>query len=80
MRQHRVKLLTASVHDQRIASVVSVQVAQNVSLRIQHKGIYALPLRQVADIIGDHTVQPAHPVATANGNLSARPQIEDSAA
>ncbi len=66
-----------SINQQRLAPVVSVQIAQNMSLRIQRKSIHAMPMRQVTNVIRDHAVQPAHPVDATERNLCPGAEIVD---
>ena len=55
----------------RLSPIVGVQIAQDVSLRIEQESVHAVSRREIADIVGDHAVQPAHPVAAGERNLGA---------
>ena len=54
---------------QRVAAIVSVEISQNVPLRIQEKSVNAVSGGQVADVISDHAVKPAHPIAAGKSDF-----------
>src|SRR5258707_4234868 len=68
------------VQKQRIAPLISVQVTLNVSLRIEHESINSVPLGKVANVIRDHTVQPAYAVFARHVELRPGCKFEDAAA
>ena len=65
------QLRLIGIDEQRLSPIVGVQVAQNMSLRIEQKSIHTAPGLEIADVVGDHAVQPAHPVAAGERNLGA---------
>ena len=78
-RENLLGLPAVGVHRDRLAAIVGIQIAQNVPLRIQQKRIHALAHGQVADIVGDHPIQPAHAVAAGQRNLRPEPEVIDAA-
>lgn len=48
----------------RAAAPVHVQISLDATLRIQHKGVAAGVLLQAFDGVGDHSVEPSHPIST----------------
>src|SRR2546422_11583909 len=46
-----------------------------MSLRIEQEGIEPMAHRQVADIVGDHAIEPAHAVAPRDRDLGSPAQI-----
>ena len=67
-------LRLVGVNQQRLSPIVGVQIAQDMSLRIEQKSVYPVPGLEIADIVGDHAVQPARPVAASKRNLGSRAQ------
>src|SRR5580698_3472833 len=59
------------VESQGFAAIVGVHIAQNVALRIEQKGVNAPAYSQVPNIVGDHAIQPAQPVAASQCNFGA---------
>src|SRR5262249_52479711 len=51
--------------------VEDVQIAQNVALGIQNKGINPLVRGEITHVIGDHSIQPATPVSPGERNQRA---------
>src|SRR6266849_4686908 len=51
-----------------------------MSLRIEQEGVHAVAHRQIPDIVGDHAIEPAHPVAAGDRDLGSPAQIVDATA
>ena len=56
-------------HQQIVAAVVGGQVSLIAALRVQQKAVDAVIQRQIANVVGDHAIQPAHPVFPAQHQL-----------
>ncbi len=63
--------------DQKIfAAVIGSQVALIATLRRQHKIVDAVTNRQIADIVGDHAIQPANAVPVTDHQLGLPTHVE----
>ena len=60
--QNRFQLLRFRFDHDALRPIECVQIGLNFPLWIQEKGINTLTSSQIANIVGDHSVQPAHPV------------------
>src|SRR5215467_8470383 len=58
-----VTLRALAIHQQRIAPVKGIQISLDVSLGIEQKRVYAVAGSEIADIVRDHSIQPADAVA-----------------
>jgi hypothetical protein len=63
------------VDRQEFAAIICIQVAQNMSLRIQQESIYTMPNSEIANVIRDHPVQPPDPITAGNADLRAATQV-----
>ena len=55
-----------AIVDKRILEAKGLAVALNASLCVEYEAIVAFVLAQTLNIIGEHAIQPAHAVFTAN--------------
>src|ERR1017187_308887 len=77
--QYFVSLCVLRIHQQRVAALKGVEVRLNAALRVQHKGINAVAGGKIANVVGDHTVQPADAVAAGHRDLGAPIQVIEAA-
>jgi hypothetical protein len=64
---------------QRFSALEDVEVGLNTALRIQHERIDAVSSGQIPNIVRDHAIQPADPVAAGHGDLGAPAQVVEAA-
>ncbi len=77
--RHERRDLTAVGHEQQLVSeAVGVAVAEDAALRIQDKAVVAGAFGQALDVVGEHAVEPADPIRTADGDLPAIAEVEGS--
>src|ERR1700744_6511076 len=75
--RHEHRDLTAVGHHQQvIGEAVGVAVAEDTALRIQYKAVIAGAFGQALDVVGEHAVEPAHPIRAADGELPAIAEVE----
>ena len=67
-------------HDERLARVINVHIAENPALRVQQESIHPVSGGEIANIIRDHAVQPAHAIAAGKRNSCAEAEVINSAA
>src|ERR1035437_7002127 len=77
--QYFVPLCVLRIHQQRVAALKGVEVRLNAALRVQHIGIDAVAGGKIANVVGDHTVQPADAVAVGHRDLGAPIQVIEAA-
>ena len=65
------------VDKQVFAPVVNIHVGQNAALRIEQEVVVAMIQRQIANIVGEHAIQPAYPVFPGDHDLGSPIQIEE---
>ena len=75
-----VALPGVGIHQQILAAMVNIHVAQNVALNIQQEAVRPAIERQVSDVVGDHAIHPADAVWAADAQLASPSQIEDAGA
>src|SRR5207253_3632320 len=68
------------IHQQILAAMVNIHVAQNAALNIQQEAVHAAIDRQVSDVVGDHAIHPADAVRAADAQLASPSQVEDAGA
>src|ERR1700733_13620904 len=73
------RLPAVGINGDGFSAIVSVEVAKNVSLRIQQEGVRAVIHGKVTDIVGDHAVQPAHAIAARKRDFGAEAEIVNAA-
>jgi hypothetical protein len=56
-------LAAISLDQKGFPHVEDVHVAENAALRVQQERINTMSRGEIPDIIGDHAIHPAHPVA-----------------
>src|ERR1022692_792204 len=76
----RRRLLAVGGDQQVIAAVVGNQVSLNAPLRAKHEAVHSMPRRQVADVVSDHAIQPAHAVLSGQHQLGLPAHVEEGAA
>src|ERR1700744_1607992 len=76
VRHERGDLSAVGDHQQVIGEAVGVAVAEDAALRIQYKAIVAGAFGQALDVVGEHAVEPAHPIRAADGDLPAIAAVE----
>src|ERR1700756_1580777 len=76
-REYLLNLAAVGVDHDRLTPVIHIKIAQDVSLRIQQKGMHTLPGCQVANVVRYHPVQPANAVAAGERNLGTIPEVID---
>ena len=74
------RLLAIGGHQQIVAAIVGDQFALIASLGVQQKAVNAVIQRQIANVVGDHAVQPAHAVFAAEHQFGLPAQVEQAAA
>ena len=67
------------IHQQRVAALKGVEIRLNAALRVQHKGINAVAGGKIANVIGDHAVQPADAVAAGHRDFGPPTQVIEAA-
>src|SRR5437588_521142 len=72
-------LATISLHDESVALVTSVHVAEDAALRVKQESINAMARGKVANVIRDHAVQPARAVGAGERDPGAEAEVIDSA-
>src|SRR5450756_369776 len=77
--QYFASLCVLRIHQQRVAALKGVEVRLNTALRVQHKGIDAVAGGKIANVVGDHTVQPADAVAAGHRDFGAPIQVIEAA-
>src|SRR5260370_34464343 len=77
--QYFVSLPAFRIHQQRVAALEGVEVRLNAALRVQHKSIDAVAGGKIANVVGDHAVQPADAVAAGHRDLGAPTQVIEAA-
>ena len=78
-RQHFFQLRLRGIDEQGIAAIERVEIAENMTLRVQEKRIETAAYGQIPDIVGNHAVQPAHAVATDQGDFGPVIQAKNTA-
>src|SRR5260370_17366162 len=73
-------LAAITLDNDRVALAVSVHVPKDAALRVEQEGIDAVTGCEVADVVRNHAVQPAHAVAAGERNPGAEAEVIDSAA
>jgi hypothetical protein len=79
VRQNSVHLAAIDVENKRVAEVIRVEVRLNAALRVQQEDVHAMAESEIADIIGGHTIQPAHSISAGYGNLCAAAEVVNTA-
>ena len=74
------RLRAVGGHQEIVAAVVGDQISLIASLRVQQEAVDAVVQRQIANVVGDHAIQPAHPVFAAEHQLGLPTQIKQSTA
>ncbi len=74
------RLLAIGRRQQIITAVVGNQIALIVSLRSQDEAVNSMVRRQIADVVGDHAIQPAHAISAAEDQLGLPAHVEHGAA
>src|ERR1700678_4092481 len=61
-----------------LAPVVGVHIAKDAALRVEQESIDAVAGGEIADVVGDHAVEPAGAVAAGERELGAEAQVVNS--
>src|SRR5579864_5563558 len=70
-RQQRFHLRSLNLKQKALSAIKNIKVALDLPLGIEDKCIDAVANRQVANVVADHAIQPAHPVASGQRDQSA---------
>src|SRR5580658_8781043 len=71
-------LAAISLDHEGLAQIVDNHVAQNTALRAEQKSIHTVSGGEIADVVGNHSVQPPHAVTASKGDSRAESQVIDS--
>ena len=56
-------LAAIGFHHERLALVIDEHIAENAALRVEQESIHAVSGGEIANVVRNHAVQPAHAVA-----------------
>ncbi len=73
-------MLAVGGDQQIVPAIVGNQVSLDAPLRAEDKAVHATSGREVADVVGDHAIQPAHAVLSRQHQLGLPAHVEEGTA